>query len=736
MSACAKTRVVVCGRGHSLAFLVLGALALTVACSAAPAAERAGMPFAAGTAAPPNEGVITVPPLCPPDNPFCQNAPLITGTAGGPANPMVVPTDCGAVPIDLRPAGVNIMVAVDGAASAAAHWPDLVTAIRSLRENNPKASFGVHLFWADAVDPFAATTANMSNNACLQTHDMRLELGTHTAQELVGFLGSKPPGGTIFDAYQVAPVIDPLNSYVTSATALADPTRTNYLIVFTGGNDNCFGSAFVSSDEKLLAYQKLAAELSKRNIRVIPVGLDAPQSMPATSDPFGGPMQGPVGSSNGMALPTNYVVLDTLLKYGGSGLTAVPRIDTAAKLQELVAGVGQTINNCRFELPTALDASASVNPFELKFSINSKVVPRDRRQKDGWDFVDSSTKSVEFFGQGCQAVQAGQVLQASKSCEQNVCGTAAVNVATKPRSVLLLLDSSASRTECTDGSLDCLSLPGTAGRPLTYWETVQHAVGTALIAPVNNDVAFGMQFFPSKNAEALSCDVAAQPEIPPATGTQITIMKQVLEKLPFGLSPVVGVMESVAAAPGKVADPSVVGAVVLLSDGGDNCSGATQAQIVARLGAAAKKLLDTGVKTYAIRYGSTAGETADQDEQLNAIAAQGGTALSGSVKYIDAKTEEQLSSALAAISDRLASCSFKLNDVPTSVDKNRTNLFLNGEQIGFDAMSLKQAGWAWVDAERTTVELYGEACTSFKTSRRTRVAVEFGCEPVVVRGPD
>jgi hypothetical protein len=513
------------------------------------------------------------------------------------------------------------------------------------------------------------------------------------------------------------------------------------LIVFTGANDNCFGSAFISTDEKLIAYQKLASELSKRNIRVIPVGLGAPSMTgAAATNPFLPAQGGLVGTSPGEPLPTNYDVLGKLLEFGGSGLKEVPRIDTAAKLTELVSRVGQTINSCRFTLPAALDSSTSLNPFELTFSINSKVVPRDRHQTSGWDFVNGGTSSVEFFGQGCEAVQSGQVLQANKSCEQNVCGTAAVSVETKPRVVLLLLDSSASRTECTDGSLDCLSLPGSsATRPLTYWETVQHAVETALVAPINDDVAFGMQFFPSKNAEMFSCDVAAQPEVLPARGQQITIMKQMLEKLPLGLSPVVGVIESIAAAPGKLADPGVIGAVVLLSDGGDNCSGATQMQSVKRLGDAAKKLLDAGVETFAIRYGSPDGETPQQAEQLNALANNGGTASGGSkgsVVYIDAKTESELSSALAAISDRLATCSFALTGVNPDVDKNRTNLYLNGEQIGFDAKGTKQQGWSWVDAARTTIELFGDACTSFKTSRRTRVGVEFGCQPVVVMGPD
>jgi hypothetical protein len=258
------------------------------------------------------------------------------------------------------------------------------------------------------------------------------------------------------------------------------------------------------------------------------------------------------------------------------------------------------------------------------------------------------------------------------------------------------------------------------------------AVSVALASPVNDDVAFGMQFFPTKNSSTFSCDVAAQPEILPAPVKQIDIMQAMLEKLPFGLSPVLGVMESVAAAPGKLADPSVVGSVVLLSDGGDNCSGAMQPEIVARLGAAAKKLFDAGVKTYAIRYGSAGSETADQAEQLKAIVTNGGTALAGTaVPYIDAKSAAELGSALAGLSDRLATCSFPLDGLKPDIDKDRTNLFLNGEQIGFDAKATKQDGWSWLTPERTSIELYGEACTAFKTNRHTRVAVEFGCEPVL-----
>ena len=207
-------------------------------------------------------------------------------------------------------------------------------------------------------------------------------------------------------------------------------------------------------------------------------------------------------------------------------------------------------------------------------------------------------------------------------------------------------------------------------------------------------------------------------------------------KLPFGLSPVVGVLESVAAQPGQLADPNAVGAVVLLSDGGDNCTGDPQRQLVTRLGTAAKKLLDRGVRTFAIRYGSKDGETQDQADQLNAIAQNGGTARMGSVAYIDAKTPDELGAALAGISDQLATCSFTLGNVASTVDRNRANLYLDGEQIGFDATATKLNGWSWMDQAQTSIELYGDACKAFKTNRHTNIVVEFGCVPVVVKGPD
>ena len=660
------------------------------------------------------------------------------------ATPVVSSTqDCGELPLDLQPSGVNIMIAVEGSAAMEAHWQDIATAIRSLRESNPTATFGVHTFWADLADitaPADTSTGmvNTSNNACGATHREILELGDHTGEALVAAMGAGPLGGAD-ENYQVSSIIEPLSYYLENATTLSDPSRTNYLLVFTGGNENCFGSAFAGRDDKIYAYQKLAIELAKLNIRTVPIGVDPPR------DPNAGP-NGPIGSTNtdpqdGTAErpTTDYEVLKNMLQYGGSGIAEVPRIDTPENLQALVNEVGGAVVNCRFAVPATLDPNQGVSGFQLSFSINGVDVPRDRHQADGWDFVNNGTSEVAFFGQGCEALQAGQTVVAHKTCDQNVCGTAAVTVETKPRMVLFLLDGSLSRVECTDGSISCTtSLPGTPGRALAYWEVVSHAVASTVIAPVNDDVLFGIQFFPSKTIELLACDVAEQPEVQPGPAKQIMVIRSMAEKLPLGFSPVVAALEGVAAAPGMLVDPSVLGAVIMLTDGGDNCSGAMPDEIVARLGAAAKTLFDAGVRTYGIRYGSANSETAQQAAEMTAIVTNGGTALSGgAVAYVDAKSADELAMAMEGISDELASCSFSLNgEVRSDVDKDRTQLFLNGDEIGFDAKATKSDGWNWADPERTMIELFGPACSAFKSVRRPRIAVEFGCEPEVIVGPD
>jgi hypothetical protein len=722
--------------GASSAALIIAGKASGFALGAALLAACAGDPVSTArqppAAAPPMQtgGAIEIPTTtCPPTNPFCSGA----GTAMTPTMTQQPPNMCaGEVPIDLTPAGVNIMIAVDGSPSMVTHWEGIKTAVRSLFRSNPTAQFGLHVFWGEPADVWTMSTANMTNNICAATHNDGLEIGTHTEDALMGALGDAPPGQWFIEnRIEISPVIEPLNHYLAEGNTLADPTRTNYLVLLSDGNDNCFGSFFVANSHKLSAYEKVAIELFKKGIRIIPIGFAAP-TVDASNDPWAALRPGRVRPN------TDFDVLGTLLEHGGAALSEVPRADDPSKLEAAVQTVGQRITNCRFDLPANLDPNASASPFELNFSINGQTIARDRLEQNGWNFVMGGTAQVELFGDACVAIQAGEQIQVGKSCASDVCGVASIKVETKPRAVLLVLDSSASRIECVDGSWDCLSDPNTTpNRPPTFWEEAMAAVSTSLTAPINDDVEFGMQFFPSKTAELLSCFVEGSAEIAAAQGTEIGIMKAMLEKLPFGLSPVVEAIENVAANPGRLAETDVLGAVVVLSDGGDNCSGAAAPEIVSRMSTAAATLLEAGVKTYAVRYGSEAGRTAAGEEQLRALVTSGGTAVIDPMDpsgrpYVDAATAEELNAALAEIADRLATCSFALEGIPANAVKDDANIYLNGEVIPFDSMAAKQDGWAWVDADRTTVELYGPSCEAFKTNRRTSIVAEFGCPPVIV----
>ena len=209
------------------------------------------------------------PPVCPPDNPFCQ-----TGTQ----KPTI--QDCGNAPIDLKPQGVNVMIAIDGSASMGPYWPEVQAAVRRLHAQNPSGGFGVHMFFGNFIEDLDALFEK--SNLCGKTENQVLDVAQRTADELVTFMGDGPPGPPGF--FPSSPLVEPINYYLTNATQLADPTRTNYLVIISDGVDNCFGSTFTNPTDKRLALEKVSIELSKRNIRVVPIGFVAGQQNGMATD--------------------------------------------------------------------------------------------------------------------------------------------------------------------------------------------------------------------------------------------------------------------------------------------------------------------------------------------------------------------------------------------------------------------------------------------------------------------
>ena len=350
------------------ALLGAAAIAWTVGCSSGEPKGRGEPPpmqaAAAGSTGQSNPNMIPaappwMPPVCPVDNPFCAGK---TGTQTPTAG------DCGNAPIDLKPQGVNVMIAVDGSASMVAFWPEVQNAVRRLFSQNPGGQFGVHMFYGLAPEDWDAVVEK--SNLCGKTQNQVLDVDMRTEAELVAFLGDAPPAPAGF--LPSSPLVEPINYYLENATKLADPTRTNYLVIISDGEDNCFGSAFTNPADKRLALEKVATELASQNIRLVPIGF-----VPSADN--GMPMD--------EAAAARLEALDTLAKFGGAGIGQAFKAEKPEDLLAAIDQVGSAVGNCRFSIPATLDPTMSLNPFELSFTLNGIAVDRDRLNANGWNFT-------------------------------------------------------------------------------------------------------------------------------------------------------------------------------------------------------------------------------------------------------------------------------------------------------------------------------------------------------------
>lgn len=641
---------------------------------------------------------------CGDDNPFCE------------AEQEEEEPACPSEHFDLRSTGVNVMVAVDGSMSMGSFWPQIRASVEKMARDNPALSFGVDLFWADVVETFDEGFARL--NACGATQHKVLALGSNQADKVAPLFGDAPPGPGVF-FYDFTVVADVLNHYLVEQTGLDDPTRTNYLVLISDGNDNCFGNIYVGAEDKRLAFEKLTRELLKKNIRVLPIGFNG------VSEQL---------TLEGEQTATDFAALDTIAKHGGTGIDKALAADDAAQLEQAISAVAKRVASCRFTIPDATtDGATRVNPFELTFTLNGREVARDRANTNGWNFVDGNVSEVELFGDACAALRGGVELEAKRTCERTaVCGTAASKVSAKTRAVQYLLDRSLSMADCSAGFLGCVPVlnPG-----LTWWGVAARALSSSVTSPLNDDVEFGIKYFP--DATDTGCLVSDGATVAPRAGNSIEVVAEMLRRLPGGATPLLAGLESVARDPGRLVEDNVAGALIVVSDGGESCELVDQAEKVARLGEAARSLHQRGVKVFAVRFGNKGLDFAEQDAQLRAIVKHGGSASGNpddpnNVPYLDAPDADALNRALSAISAELSSCVLRVGELGEDADKSQLNLYLDGDAIPHDGKAEKSTGWGWLDAERTEIELFGEHCMRFKTQRTTSIVVEAGCEPIYV----
>ncbi len=337
-----------------------------------------------------------------------------------------------------------------------------------------------------------------------------------------------------------------------------------------------------------------------------------------------------------------------------------------------------------------------------------------------------------------------------------ICGGREITLERLPAKLVFVVDRSSSTLNPADttyvpAASELGTCSATNARPasgITYrslWDDLAAAVSDVSTAREDR-VSFGLTLFPGPGeiAGAIGADAfctARPPTTPVApalhTATAIHDALTSAANAPLcagGFTPTHAALDSAAASLAGSTD----GVLVLATDGAPNCgAGAagcrctTSSAFCGTLGyigclddtatiTALNDLRARGIRTYVVGIPGTD----DYAAVLDAMAAAGGTARTGSPSYYRASDSAALASALGTISDAEVSCRFALAAAPA--DRTNVNVFLD------DAPTARDTGDGFVlSDDGLTIELQGTACDALRAGTIADVRFEFGCPPFI-----
>ena len=295
------------------------------------------------------------------------------------------------------------------------------------------------------------------------------------------------------------------------------------------------------------------------------------------------------------------------------------------------------------------------------------------------------------------------------------CGVQTNSTSKQPADVLLVLDRSGSMGDDIAQDCSCVNT-GSSSQACPNrstckdrWSTVSSAVTTTVTS--TPDIHWGLKLFSTPGGSA--CDVSNQVEVPVGANSASAIQQRIQSTSPANNTPTAAAVKAATAYLKTVNDPSNK-VILLATDGQPNCAPGGKDNstpdvdgTVAAI-AAAKA---AGFLVYVIGIGPSVGN-------LNNFAAAGGTG-----QYYPATSPQDLANALAAISTRVASCSFTLATTPP--DPGNVAVYLDKVLLPQDPSN----GWSF-GGNSQVIMLNGDACEQIKSGQATTVQVLFGCPGV------
>lgn len=271
------------------------------------------------------------------------------------------------------------------------------------------------------------------------------------------------------------------------------------------------------------------------------------------------------------------------------------------------------------------------------------------------------------------------------------CGSAQFAIERVPPNVMLVVDRSGSMGD-----------PISDGSTTTKWSDTKTAL-TQLVNDYDALLRLGITLYSSDG----NCAAGEVTDYAPANGK--TVLQKLDAKRPGGNTPTARTLTKVLKE-GKLDDPTRENYVVLVTDGLPNCG---DVNVKGKI----DDLRTAGVKTFVIGVGDG---TASNPLLLNQWAEAGGTARPGSTKYYQTNSQTELKAAFDAIGGGIASCTFKLMEVPP--DPSKLFVFSNGQLVPNDPAD----GFSY-DAASNAITLNGATCDQLKKDAQTKIQVVYGC---------
>lgn len=271
------------------------------------------------------------------------------------------------------------------------------------------------------------------------------------------------------------------------------------------------------------------------------------------------------------------------------------------------------------------------------------------------------------------------------------CGAEEFATTALPPNLLIALD----RT----GSMDS-EVPNSGGK--SRFQVASEAIATVL-SDFAGTISFGLNVFSACTGGGCAPGIIVEP-----IGSSADAINQAIAQTTLCFS---GENETVIGGTlqAMVGEPSlqVAGrdnAILLLTDGHDNCGGGGTE--------AAAALLAQAVPVTVYVVGFSGGVNA---AELESIATAAGTA-----PYYQADDAAQLTAALQSIAGSVKTCSFTLSDTPTE----DIYVFFNNDPAGVPQDA--QNGWSY-DPATNTLTFNGTACAAIESGTVEDIDVVFGC---------